>query len=673
MTAFSNLARIAKRSFAEWRHLPQTIRLLWGATARWTALWLALLVVQGLLPAVAVYLTREVVDGVLKVIGGAAGWSAALPLLTPALFLAAALVLQVVVGGVIAWVRFTQSAILQDYISRKIHEKSVSVKMAFYDFPEYYDHLHRARDEASHRPAALLDVTGSLIQNTVTMVGIGAVLLPYGVWLPVALIVGSLPSLFLVVQNSLRRREWTRESTSRMRKTRYLEQLVTAREVAAEVRVFNLGQRFIDAYQAMRASLRREESALVCREAIGELFAALLAMAVGAAVGAWVVWQAMQGRMTAGALAMFFAAFTQAQGLVRSLLQNAGQLYSNSLFLTSLFQFLALDTEETTPTDGARDSSLRMATPSTALGAGFSERAKPAERSEDLAKHVAPRVTEARIRRGIRLEGIDFSYPGSSIKALEDFTLDVPAGRTVAIVGANGAGKSTVIKLLCRFYEPDRGRIWVDGADIGERPAPEIRQLISVLFQEPVRYGASVAENVGPAWGLGFGLQASDSGKSAATDRRFEPLGFGKSMDAIDAAVRAAGAEHIVARLPQGYNTLLGKWFEEGIELSGGEWQRLALARAFLRDAPILLLDEPTSAMDSWAEADWFERFRRAAEGRTTILITHRFTTAMQADIIHVMQDGRIVESGSHQKLLARGGRYAYSWHRQTGERLLLK
>jgi ATP-binding cassette subfamily B protein len=587
--------------------LPQTIRLVWAATARWTALWLGLLFVQGLLPAIAVYLTKSVVDGLLKAIVSSASLSATTSLLKPAAALGTVMVLQILVGGVIGWVRFLQSEILQDYISRKIHEKSVSVKMSFYDFPDYYDHLHRARDEASHRPAALVDVTGGLLQYAVTSVGVAAVLIPYGVWLPAALFLGSIPSLWLVVQNSLRRQEWNRRSTPQIRKTWYLEHLLTARENAAEVRIFNLGTHVIEAYQTLRRRLRSEQSYLVRREAARELLAALLGMLVGAGAGGWVVWQAIQGRMTAGALAMFFAAFVQAQTLMRSLLQKAGELYTNSLFLGNLFQFLTLEAE-------------------------------PARRSSPLP------LSAPSLRRGIQFEAIDFAYPGTSTKALADFSLDVPAGQTVAIVGPNGAGKSTIIKLLCRFYDTDRGRISIDGTDIRERPTAEIRQLVSVLFQEPVRYATTAAENVGPDSCSLIGRQA------------------------IERAVRAAAAEAVIERLPHGYDTVLGKWFDDGVELSAGQWQRIALARAFLRNAPILLLDEPTSAMDSWAEAGWFDRFRQAAAGRTTIIITHRFTTAMRADVIHVMQDGRIVESGSHEKLLALDGQYACSWARQTGE-----
>ncbi len=226
----------------------------------------------------------------------------------------------------------------------------------------------------------------------------------------------------------------------------------------------------------------------------------------------------------------------------------------------------------------------------------------------------------------------------------------IPAGKTVAIVGANGAGKSTLIKLICRLYDPEEGGIELDGIDLRELSLQELRRSVAVLFQEPVRYNETVAENIG----LG--------NLAAAADPRVADRGE------IERAGDGAGAREVVERLPRGYDTLLGKWFVEGTELSVGEWKRIALARTFFRQAPILLLDEPTSSMDSWAEADWMDRFSTQTRGQTGVIITHRFTTAMRADIIHVMQNGQIVESGSHEELLDREGEYAKSWRRQTRE-----
>ena len=239
---------------------------------------------------------------------------------------------------------------------------------------------------------------------------------------------------------------------------------------------------------------------------------------------------------------------------------------------------------------------------------------------------------------------MSFRYPGAERAALEHLNLTIPAGDTIAIVGPNGAGKSTLLKLLCRFYDPEHGRIELDGIDIKEMALEDLRRRITVLFQSPVAYHATVRENI------------------ALGDMR-SSLSEGQ----IESAARDAGAHDFIRRLPQGYDTLLGRWFANGTELSGGEWQRMALARAFARQAPIMILDEPTSFMDSWAEVEWLDRFSTLADGRTAIIITHRFTTAMRADIIHVMNEGLIVETGTHQHLLARQGLYASSWPAQMG------
>ena len=292
------------------------------------------------------------------------------------------------------------------------------------------------------------------------------------------------------------------------------------------------------------------------------------------------------------------------QRLLGSLLDNLGEVYSNSLFLSDLFAFLALEPTVKNPPN--------------------------------------PTPLPAPIKEGIRFEGVTFHYPGSQRVALSDFSLTIPAGNIVAIVGTNGAGKSTLVKLLCRFYDPDAGRILLDGVDLRHFALNELRRQITILFQEPVQYQNSVLENI-------------VLGDLSRPDERL----------AVAQAAEAAGAAAPVQRLPQGYDTLLGSWFKGGTELSVGEWQRLALARAYWRLAPILVLDEPTSAMDPWAEHDWLQRFRNLAEGRTALIITHRFTTAMYADTIHVIENGRVVESGSHNELLAMQGRYAASWNEQ--------
>jgi ATP-binding cassette, subfamily B, bacterial len=586
--------------------LPRGLALAWDAARPWTIAWLVLLVVEGLVPVGIVYFTKLLVDALVATTKNGAVWSQVREVLILVALLGGLTLLAEVVRAAIGWIRTVQAELLQDHINDLIHAKSIASDLAFYEFPEYYDHLHRARSEATYRPVALLENVGSLLQNGVTMVAMGAVLVVLGPWLAVALLVSTLPALWVAVHFNIVNYHWRQRVTADERRAWYYDRLLTQREAAAELRLFALGDHFRSAYRALRTRTRNERIALSRRERIAELGAATLALIVtGMALG-WIVWRAAHGRVTLGELALIYGAFYQGQRLLRSLLESVGQLYSNSLFLGNLFEFLALEPTVVDP---------------------------PVERAcivDNLAGEIC-------FRR------VTFRYPESERITLENFSLTIRAGQIAAIVGPNGAGKSTLTKLLCRFYDPEAGDVELDGINVRDIPVQNLHRLMTVLFQEPVHFNSTVKENV-----------------------EFGDLSLLPERSEIEAAVRAAGAEGIVARLPGGYDSLLGKWFVGGVELSTGEWQRVALARAFLRRAPIMILDEPTSALDPWAEADWLERFRRLAAGRTAIIITHRLTTAMHADVIHVLEEGRIVESGGHYQLLERDGRYAELWTKQT-------
>lgn len=590
---------------AQLPYLPRSLILVWAAARSWTLFWIVLLIVQGLLPAATVYLTRLLVNSLVAALGAGADLAKISPTLVLIGLMAGILLLSEFLRSATSWVRTAQSELVQDYISALIHRQSVAADLAFYESPDYYDHLHRARSDASYRPVALVESLGSLLQNSITLVAMALVLIPYGLWLPIALLVSTLPAFGVVLRYTLRQHQWRLRITADERRTWYYDWLLTSGETAAELRLFNLGNHFQSAYQKLRQRLRKEHLQIAKDQSLAELGAGVVSLLITGTALAWVVWQALQGRMTLGDLALFYQAFNQGQRLMRSLLENVGQLYANSLFLGNLFEFLAL---------------------------------KP-----QVVEPLYPIPAPTTLQTGISFHHVTFRYPGSQRVALRDFNLTIPAGKIVAIVGANGAGKSTLIKLLCRLYDPEAGCIELDGIDLRDLPLLELRRLISALFQQPVHYNTTVAENIA-------------LGNITAAPSRV----------AIADAAQAARATSFIARLPQGYDTLLGKWFVNGTDLSGGEWQRLALARAFLGQAPIIVLDEPTSAMDPWAEADWLQQFRLLAAGRTAVIITHRFTTAMRADIIQVMAEGQIVESGCHHELLALGGRYAQSWKNQT-------
>jgi len=598
---FTFIAQKLGRSAAELRRLPDALRLAWDAAKLWTAAWAVLLVVQGLLPVGSVYLTRPLVNRVLAAIKAGGSWESVRPVVTVAILMAAIALLTEILRSALVWIRTHQSELVQDHITAMIHRKSAEVDLAFYDSPEFYDRLHRARSEASYRPVQLLESLSGILQNCITLAAMLAVLIPFGVWVSAALLGSTLPALYVVLRNSVRQHEWHIRTTPAQRLTWYYDWLLTSHDTAAELRLFGLGETFQSAYGALRSRLRGERLELVQSQALGQFAAGSMALLAAGASMLWMAWRAVRGLISPGDLMLFYQAFQQGLGLMRSLLENLGQLYSISLFLGNLFEFLAL-----APT---------------------------------VLDPASPRPMPRALKSGIRFERVTFQYPGGREPVLTDFSLAIPAGRIVSLVGPNGAGKSTFVKLLCRFYDPNSGSVELDGMDLRGFSLDELRRRITVLFQEPVRYNATAAENIG----LG------DRGAPEAD---------------IEAAATAAGADAIIRRLPAGYANLLGKSFVEGAELSTGEWQRIALARAFLRRAPILILDEPTSAMDPWAEAEWIGRFRSLAAGRTAILITHRLTTAMRADEIHVIAGGQVAESGSHEELLRRGGLYAQSWAR---------
>lgn len=602
-----NLPAMARSAAGQLVFVPRTLRLIWAAARGWMLVWLALLALDGLLAALNIWMTQQLIDSLIAAFGPARSeaalhWAGVLAAITFGMMIGAQ-----ALRSFNDWVRTLQAELVQDHISGLIHQQSVAVDLAFYESPEYHDQLYQARADSQTRPLALLDNIGGLLRGMISLLAMGVLLLAYGGWLPLLLIVSAVPAMGVAVLFNYYYQRWWRSTIPARRWVSYYDIALTDSYYAPEMRLFGLDAYFRPAFQRLRASLRKQHMRHLRAQTSARLLAWIVSLAImGLSLG-WMGMRALQGAISVGELVLFYQAFNMGQAFLQSLMGNLEQIYSNSMYLRHLFAFFEL---------------------------------RPR-----IADPPEPVATPAAVEHAIRFEHVTFRYPNSQRVALENFSLELPAGRIVALVGVNGAGKSTLVKLLCRFYDPEAGRITLDGVDIREFRLAEYRRLISVLFQYPVNYHATAAESI------------AIGNLSVAQDRV-----------AIEAAARGAGANEVIGSLPQGYDTLLGKWFNNGEELSGGQWQRVALARAYYRSAPILILDEPTSHMDSWTEAEWFEHFKGLAEGRTGLVITHRFTIARRADLIHVIEGGQIAESGTHDQLLARGGRYAGAWYEQIAE-----